>query len=70
MKVELNSRDQLRDLVERLTAARCLVRPVGETSCLVQPLDACDPAEALLELRFFVASWASRHPGVVATVSA
>ena len=59
MRVELGSEEQLPDLVRALTAAKCLVHRLDETTCEVTPLEGADPREALVELGFFVAAWAS-----------
>jgi hypothetical protein len=70
MNVVVNSAELLPALVAELRWANCLVQPLDATSCRVTPLDAGDPQEALVELRFYVATWAHVRPGAVAVVVA
>lgn len=69
MRVELESGELLPELVQALTAAKCLVFRLDETTCEVTPLEGADPLEALVELRFFVAAWAATRAAIPLAVA-
>jgi hypothetical protein len=68
LTIELSAPHPLQELVEELARLRCVVHAFGATSCRVAFVDPRDPAEALVELKFFLSAWIRLHPGVVATV--
>ena len=70
MHIYVDPANCLEELAGGLAANQCLVRRDADGGCRVRVIGAYDEDEALVEVRFYTAAWASRRPGVRVVVAA
>ena len=70
MRVRITEAALLRDLIGLLLRSGCVAHAVGEDSCVVVHVHACDADEAWREVAFFIRAWRAQHPDVDAELTA
>ncbi len=66
--LEIQTPALLPELVERLAARGCVVRPIDQRVCHVVHVEAVDATEEWWELSFFLKAWQASHDGVEVTL--